>query len=333
MSGNGAKFGSVASEIVEPEGHNIVPEPSKEFVLTPHIQALTNRALSYLDVGYAVHFAGLAGTGKTTLALHVAAQLGRPVVLIHGDDEFGSSDLIGKDSGYRKYKLIDNYVHSVVKTEESMSTLWEDHRLTIACLNGHTLIYDEFNRSRPEANNVLLSILEGRILNLPNLGRSGEGCVRVHEDFRAILTSNPEEYAGVHKTQDALVDRLITINLGHFDRETEIQITQAKSGLPRTDAERIVDIVRELRGVGVNNHRPTIRACIAIAKILAHSHSRARIEDTTFWWVCCDVLKTDTAKVTHDGESLMLQKVEGVIGKVCGNPSKRRKNHHRGTTA
>jgi len=333
MNGEDGKVGSVISEVVEPVGQSIVPEPSKEFVLTPHIQALTDRALSYLGVGYAVHFAGLAGTGKTTLALHVAAQLGRPVVLLHGDDEFGSSDLIGKDSGYRKYKLIDNYIHSVVKTEESMSTFWEDHRLTTACLNGHTLIYDEFNRSRPEANNVLLSILEGRILNLPNLGRSGEGVVRVHEDFRAILTSNPEEYAGVHKTQDALMDRLITINLGHFDRETEIQITQAKSGLQRTDAERIVDIVRELRGMGVNNHRPTIRACIAIAKILAHRHSRARLEDPTFCWVCCDVLKTDTAKVTHDGKSLMLQKVEEAMEKVCGDHSKRRKNHHRLATA
>jgi hypothetical protein len=94
-----------------------------------------------------------------------------------------------------------------------------------------------------------------------------------------------------------------------------------------------VDIVRELRGVGVNNHRPTIRACIAIAKILAHRHSRARLEDPTFWWVCCDVLKTDTAKVTHDGNSLMLQKVEEAMAKVCGNHSKRRKNHHRLTTA
>jgi nitric oxide reductase NorQ protein len=333
MNGDDAKLVSAASEIIEPEGHRILPEPSEEFVLTPHIQALTDRALSYLDTGYAVHFAGLAGTGKTTLALHVAAQLGRPVVLIHGDDEFGSSDLIGKNSGYRKYKLIDNYIHSVVKTEESLSTLWEDHRLTTACLNGHTLIYDEFNRSRPEANNVLLSILEGRILNLPNLRRSGEGYVRVHEAFRAILTSNPEEYAGVHKTQDALMDRLITISLGHFDRETEVQITKAKSGLPRTDAERIVDIVRELRGVGVNNHRPTIRACIAIAKILAHRQGRARAEDSTFWWVCSDVLKADTAKVTHDGQSLMLQKVEEAIRKVCGNHSKRRKNHQRGPAA
>jgi gas vesicle protein GvpN len=235
-------------------------------------------------------------------------------------------------------KLIDNYIHSVVKTEESLSTLWEDHQLTTACLKGHTLIYDEFNRSRPEANNVLLSILEKRILNLPSLRRSGEGYVRVHDDFRAILTSNPEEYAGVHKTQDALVDRLITIDLGHFDRETEIAITKAKSGRPTEDAARIVDIVRELRGVGVNNHRPTIRACIAIAKILSHRNGRAQVGDPTFWWVCCDVLKTDTAKVTHDGQSLMLEKVEEAIGKICGNlgngnHAKRRRNHHRGATA
>jgi serine/threonine protein kinase len=34
-----------------------------------------------------------SGTGKFTIAIHVAAQLGRPVALIHGDDEYGSSDL------------------------------------------------------------------------------------------------------------------------------------------------------------------------------------------------------------------------------------------------
>ena len=142
----------------------------------------------------------------------------------------------------------------------------------------------------------------------------------------------------MHKTQDALVDRLITIDLGHFDRDTEIEITKAKSGLPTEDAERIVDIVRDLRGVGVNNHRPTIRACIAIGKILSRQNGRAQIGDSTFWWVCRDVLKTDTAKVTHDGQSLMLAKVDEAIRKVCGNNgngnhAKRRKNHHRTAAA
>ena len=80
----------------------LVPQPSPSFVVTPAVEAITQRALGYLDCGYAVHLAGPAGTGKTTLAFHVAAQLGRPVTLIHGNDEFGASDLVGKEGGYRK---------------------------------------------------------------------------------------------------------------------------------------------------------------------------------------------------------------------------------------
>ncbi|MFH1572371.1 MAG: gas vesicle protein GvpN [Acidobacteriota bacterium] len=300
------------------EADNISPEASEEFVSTAHVQGLVDRALAYLEVGYPVHFAGPAGTGKTTLAFHLAAQLGQPVTLIHGDDEFGSSDLVGREGGYRKHRLIDNYIHSVLKTEESMHTIWMDNRLTTACYHGYTLIYDEFTRSRPEANNALLSVLEEKILNLPKLRRTGEGYLQVHPDFRAIFTSNPEEYAGVHKIQDALMDRLITIHLSHYDRDTEIRITMAKSGLPLKDAEVIVDIMRELRGVGVNNHRPTIRASIAIARILHHRKGRARPDDPVFGLVCHDALNLDTTKVTHGGQSLMPEKVDEVIKEVCG---------------
>src|SRR5271157_3483139 len=177
---------------VQPQGDDVVPEASDEFVATPHIQALAERALAYLEIGYAVHFAGAAGTGKTTLAFHVAAKLGRPVTLIHGDDEFGSSDLVGRDAGYRKSKLVDNFIHSVLKTEEEMKSFWVDNRLTTACQNGDTLIYDEFNRSRPEANNAFLSIFSERILNLPKLRRSNGGYLQVHPEFRAIFTSIPK---------------------------------------------------------------------------------------------------------------------------------------------
>ncbi len=89
-------------------------------------------------------------------------------------------DLVGQDSGYRKHKVVDNYIHSVVKTEEEMKSLWLENRLTTACQDGDTLIYDEFNRSRPEANNPFLSILSERILNLPKLRRSSGGYLRVH---------------------------------------------------------------------------------------------------------------------------------------------------------
>ena len=75
--------------------------------------------------------------------------------------------------------------------------------------------------------------------------------------------------------------RLITINLGNFDRETEIHRDGQVRVSPR-NAEIIVDIVRELRGTGVNNHRPTIRATIAIARILVHRQAHARL-----WTIRC----------------------------------------------
>lgn len=320
MSDNTLAVLSHRKEDIPESRDQVSPEPSSSFVNTPYVQDLTKRALAYLRVGYPVNFSGPAGTGKTTLAFHVAAQLKQHVTLIHGDDEFGSSDLVGQDSGYKKSKVVDNYIRSVYKSEENMDTFWVDNRLTVACQKGYTLIYDEFTRSRPEANNILLSILEEKILNLPKMRRFDDGYLRVDPNFRAIFTSNPEEYAGVHKTQDALMDRLITISLKHFDRETEIQITKSKSGLPLQDAQIIVDIVRELRQVGVNNHRPTIRACIAISRILAHVNGRASLNDELFVQVCRDVLgATDTAKVSRSGQPLMGEKVDTILQKVCKN--------------
>jgi gas vesicle protein GvpN len=206
-----------------PSRGTIKPQPTSDFIFTEEVAAVTDRAMTYLRVGYPVHLAGPAGTGKTTLAFHIAAQLGRPVSLIHGNHEFGTSDLIGKDSGYSKSYVMDNFITSVVKTEEKLSVNWKDNRLTTACEQGHVLIYDEFNRTPPEANNILLSILEEGILNLPKLG--GDAYTRVHPEFRVIFTSNPEEYAGVHQTQDALLDRLITVPVHHYDRATEEAIT------------------------------------------------------------------------------------------------------------
>jgi gas vesicle protein GvpN len=287
-----------------------------DFVETESVKSLADRAVFYLKAGYPVHFSGPAGTGKTTMAMHVAAELGQPVILMHGDDEFAGSDLVGGQSGYRTTRVVDNFIHSVMKTEENVSKVWVDNRLTTACKFGMTLIYDEFNRSRPEANNVLLGVLEERLLEMPSI-RSGEGYMQVHPNFHAIFTSNPEEYAGVHKTQDALMDRMITIKVGHYDRDTEAAITSRKSDLPLEDAERIVDVVRSFRKMGVNHYRPTVRACLMIARITAKRGAGAYSDDPVFRQVCRDVLCADTLKITHDGESVGEDRADQIIEKFC----------------
>ncbi len=269
-------------------GGVMIPRAGASFVLTPAVQAITDRALTYIECGYAVHLAGPAGTGKTTLAFHIAAQLGRPVTLLHGNDEFGTSDLVGKDAGYRKSTLVDNYIRSVLKTEERMDVHWTDNRLTTACEHGHTLIYDEFNRSRPEANNTLLSILEEGILDLPRSG--GDGYMKVHPQFRAIFTSNPEEYAGTHKTQDALLDRLVTIKVDHYDAQTEQDVTCAKSGVDTHSARFIVELARAVRELTGDSNRPTIRACIALGRALQRRSATANPGDPFFLDAAWDLL-------------------------------------------
>ncbi|MBI5232734.1 MAG: gas vesicle protein GvpN [Deltaproteobacteria bacterium] len=294
------------------------PRPLANFVETKYIKDITGRALGYVEAGFPVHFRGASGTGKTTLAMHLAAKIGRPVIIIHGDEEHSTSDLVGGQYGYRIKKVRDNFIHSVLKTEESMHRTWMDNRLTIACKYGYTLIYDEFTRSRPEANNVLLSVLQEKMMDMP--AGSGEGYLRVDPNFVAIFTSNPEEYAGVYRSQDALRDRMVTLDLEHPDKQTEVSITVAKSGLDRKSASKIVDIVRGLRESGKCEFAPTTRGCIMIAKTLMTSSGAALADNRLFRNICTEVLASETSRVGSSVSSKKIRKViDGLIDTHCKN--------------
>ena len=286
------------------------------FVRTPYVQDMIKRAFLYIQAGYPIHFSGPAGTGKTTLAMYLAAQLGKPTILIHGDEEFGTSDLVGSEFGYRRKKVVDNFIHSVLKAEEDVVGRWVDNRLTVACKHGFTLIYDEFTRSKAEANNVLLSVLEEGILDLP-AARGIEVYLRVHPNFCAIFTSNSHEYAGVYKAQDALRDRMITMKLQHYDRDTEVAITIAKSHIPPSDAEKVVDIIRVLRDKDKNGAIPTVRAAIMIGKVMKLSGSSANSSDQGFVQSCLDILDSEVDSIDGNKRTDAKGKIISLIKKVC----------------
>lgn len=302
------------------------PHPMPNFVETKYIKNITNRALIYIKCGFPIHLRGASGTGKTTLAFHIASKLGRPVTLLHGDEQYTTADFIGGEQGYRFKRLRDNFISSVLKVEESMSKSWIDSRLVVACKYGFTLVYDEYTRSRPEANNILLPILQEKTMSLPPSHSNGEAYLKVDPSFTAIFTSNPEEYAGTHKSADALRDRMVTIDLDYFDRKTEIEITRTKSDLTIEEAERIVDIVRGLRATGAYDFAPTVRGCIMVAKAIKASGAEAISTDVIFRRICEDVLSSETSRL---GEKTTQQKVKKIVNELinryCGGYRRGRK--------
>ncbi len=290
---------------------------SATFVETNYIKNIIGRALAYTKAGMPVHFRGPAGVGKTALAMHLAAKIGRPVILLQGDEEFRTSDLVGGEHGFRFRQVVDRFVSRVYKHESSLDKQWVDNRLTIACKYGFTLIYDEFTRSRPEANNILLHVLSERTMVMP-VGVDGieSPYLKVHPNFTVIFTSNPVEYAGVYKSQDALRDRMITLDLDAYDYATEVAITQKKSDLSKSDAEIIVNIVSELRKIDSCEFGCSIRSCIKIAKVLASEGITPIIKNKDIIQTCVDVLVSElNSSAAGKNKNIIKKNTEEIIKK------------------
>jgi gas vesicle protein GvpN len=277
------------TELEEIEAAYLVPDID-HFVDSLEVKKLGERIKLWLNAGYPVHLIGPTGCGKTSLAMHTAKELGRPVVWINGDESVTTADLIGGYSQIEQESLRDKYIHNVFKCSDILKADWIDNPLAIACKYGYTLVYNEFSRTKPAANNILLSVFEEGILELPTKFGT-ERYIEVHPDFKAILTSNSIEYAGVHRPQDALLDRMVSIFMDYYDLDTEVKIVQAHTGLPIHDVQKIVSIVRSLREKLPDAQKPGTRACIMIGKGMRALNGSG---DTNFEQLCIDVMAAKT---------------------------------------
>jgi nitric oxide reductase NorQ protein len=292
-----------------------IKKDSRALIQDDETKELLSRSLQYLKAGYPVHFTGPSGAGKTSLALALAKKRKRPVMLMHGNHELNNKDLIGDFTGYTSKKVVDQYVRSVYKKDESVTETWRDGRLLEAVKNGYTLVYDEFTRSQPTTNNIFLSILEEGIIPLYG-SKLTEPFIRVHPEFAIIFTSNPAEYAGVYQTQDALLDRLITINVDYKGAEQEAKIVSEKADLVMSEARAITTLISTLRDQCTNEmNGPSLRASLMIARLAIESDIPIDGKDKDFQRLCIDITAHSISRCI-DGENSQ-EKAEQFIIDVC----------------
>ncbi|MBF9029972.1 AAA domain-containing protein [Rhodobacterales bacterium HKCCE3408] len=254
-------------------------------------RALLARAADYVRAGVCVNLSGAAGLGKTTLALRIAEEIGRPVSLMTGNEWLTTRDFVGREVGQTERTVVDKYVQSVRRTETESRADWRSAILAVSMTRGYTLVYDEFTRASPEANSALLSVLEEGILVATDRA-SDRSYIAAHPDFRIILTSNPHDYAGVKSAPDALMDRVVTIPLEEPPADRLAGIVALRTGIDPETAGRIARLVLGLpagpgdRGPGVS----ALRSAVLIGRIAAHRVRSGALDDADLATIARDVL-------------------------------------------
>lgn len=238
------------------------------FISTPALEQTAMRVLRYLQSGFSVHLRGAAGTGKTTLALHLADLLSRPRMLIFGGDELKTSEL------------------------------------DLACREGFTVVYDRFNHACPEANFMLWTALEEKLLALP-FSPDRSNSIRVHPQFRAIVTSNPEDKGEGHANHDALLDRLITLDMPEPDERTQQEIIVQRTNLDRPSAALIIELVKTFQQKTGAEKLSKLRSSLILAKVCQEHCIAVMPQNSDFQEICQDVLLAQSALPSEEASQLL----------------------------
>jgi gas vesicle protein GvpN len=206
-----------------------------------------------------------------------------------GNQWLEASDFIGREVGQSSRTVVDKYIQSVRRTDAEVRADWKDSILSLSMQRGYTLVYDEFTRASPQANSVLLSVLEEGVLVTTDRA-SKRSYVEAHPDFRIILTSNPHDYIGVNGAPDALLDRVVTLSLPKPSAATMSGIVSLRTGLDEVTSARIVALVQSVQACSQMGQGSPLRAALSIARIARHMVSKGRLTEEALANIATDVL-------------------------------------------
>ncbi len=183
---------------------------------------------------------GEVGVGKTILAQAVSSYHDSNFYRIDCSEEILTHNLVGYfdpplviAQGY----VEDSYVYGP---------------LASAMINGGCLFVNEINRMPESTQNILLTALDEKILEIPKLKT-----IHAEESFFVIATLNPSSIMGTTVLGEALKDRFIWIKLNYQKPEEEIEIIKQEVDFDGAAEEKIAHISQEI--VQITRNSTSIR--------------------------------------------------------------------------
>jgi MoxR-like ATPase len=205
-----------------------IKEIQSKYKIIGRKDELTKIILAHL-VDKNILIEGEVGVGKTTLANAVSSYFDTKFYRIDCSEETLTHNLIGYFDPplvIAKGYIEESYVYGP---------------LASAMMNGGCLFINEINRMPESTQNILLTALDEKILEIPKLKT-----IRASNKFFVIATLNPSAHVGVTVLGEAIKDRFIWIHLDYQPPEEEIEIIKKEVNLNSGKDENLAKVSQEI---------------------------------------------------------------------------------------
>lgn len=258
---------------VREEGHQMVPDV-RSYLKRPmggsDVSVNIDKSKSAIEVvaksmdsdDYGTLMIGEPGTGKGHMVRKICSETNHPMVRVNFGSRITKEKLVG---GYVPRANGDGLDAQIEKAEqmasdtddlsvgEALETLnvrekfvWKDGLLTKAVRHGWVFLADELNAAPPETLMPLHGLLEDASNRSLELTEKGE-VVDVHDSFKFVGTMNPPHHPGTKRLNDALMGRLIPIEIPYLEPDAEANLLQMRTNVSEPEAKGLVEMAQDLR--------------------------------------------------------------------------------------
>jgi MoxR-like ATPase len=237
------------------------------------------------SVGKNILIEGEVGVGKTTLAKAVSLEFDSDFYRVDCSEDILTHNLVGYFDPplvIAKGYIEDSYAYGP---------------LASAMINGGCLFINEINRMPENTQNILLTALDEKILDIPKLKT-----IHAKENFFVIATLNPSAHVGVSVLGEAIKDRFIWIKLDYQKPKEEIEIIKqevkfdGKMDRIATISQNIVQLTRNSTSI---RRGSSIRGAIDLAALI----TQYEINNSTKNWVEAAIMALYNKIELEDGIS------------------------------